>query len=204
MTPEAHMPGTQSRAAGGLRARLRDALAPDHERVDAAYGALDLARAGDLALFVAAHRLALHGLDARTEDRPGDEPRHMPPGALGDLVRRLDRDASALGLDPLAAVTPSGPPIPALAADYVVLGSRLGARVLRRRWEAGAVARGAGRYLCAPPPTGAWRALCLDLSARPAEGAEAERVVRGARAAFALFEGALTLVAAPVGERAHA
>lgn len=92
-------------AADDLRARPRDALTPDHAAVDAAYGALDLTRAGDLARFVAAHRPALAAPEARVEAPTKDdhEPRHLPPAALRDLLRRLDGDAAALGLRPARA-----------------------------------------------------------------------------------------------------
>lgn len=75
-----------------------------------------------------------------------------------------------------------------MAQDYVLLGSRLGSQLSRRRWEAGRdpELRAAGSYLSLPPMTAAWRTFCLEAGAQPGAGTEADRMIAEAGGLFDL------------------
>ena len=170
-----------------LRDRLRTDTAPRHERVDHAYSSLDLTQSDGLRTFLGSQFSVL----AAVRCGPG---RHAAEAA--DLGRRM---ASALRSD--LRDLRAGPALPvaerrldATAVLYMLLGSSLGTRVLRRRWlEATdpSVAT-AGRFLGLAPPPGAWRTLCEELEQSPAQGAEADRIVHDVEE---LFELHLTVLA---------
>ncbi|MBM2576035.1 hypothetical protein JQC91_06940 [Jannaschia sp. Os4] len=172
--------------AESLRARLRVETRAAHDAVDAAVADLDLRRADDL-------RAMLRGQAAAFGAMGG--------AGLGDLdegLRDLRADLAALGAEMPAPMAPPAVDHP-LARRYLWLGSRLGARMMAKAHRgADPRAARAGRWLARPAPQGAWPALVEDLSARPATGAEADRIVAAALAWFALFE------AAALREVAHA
>ena len=49
------------------------------------------------------------------------------------------------------------------------------------------MARLAGRFLSLDPRNAEWRQFCLDLSAQPAHGPDADRMVAEVKAIFGLF-----------------
>ncbi len=174
-------------SAPSLRDRLRRDSRAEHARVDAAVGALDLGQAGDLGRFLAAHHAAFRAIAPAA--------RGTSRGLVADLAARLEADLTVLG----RAALPAAPQMACdpVAVDYVVLGSRLGTAVLRRRWAAAAGGRaaGAGRYLTAPGQGAAWRTFCAAQASRPGTGPAAERIVGDVRRLFDLFDRALARAA---------
>ena len=85
-------------------AALRAATAPDHDRVDAAYGAFDLADRIRYAVFLRAHARALPAAEAALAARPGlpDFRRRAP--LLADDLAALGEPAPA----PLRFALPKG------------------------------------------------------------------------------------------------
>jgi heme oxygenase len=103
---------------------------------------------------------------------------------IRDLTQRAGADLEQLGrLAPVPRLPLDPHP---LAVDYVVSGSRLGAKVLRKRW----LDRGlpetayAGSYLSAPPYMDYWRGYVARAEALPAGGAAADRIVTDATGLF--------------------
>lgn len=179
-----------------LRERLRADTASRHEGVDRAYSVLDLTRSDDLRTFLRTQLSVLRLVRCR----PGSHT--AAATALGSrMAAALEADLRALHGRPAA---PSGERrLHATAVLYMLLGSSLGTRVLRRRWLAATdpSIAAAGRYLDLAPPQGAWRVLCDELAQQPAEGAEADCIVHDATEIFdlhlaALAEGALLPVGA--------
>lgn len=164
-----------------LRHRLRQDLAPRHARLDAFYSEFDLTMPPGLGGFLAAHRAAF----AAIRPVPGG---HVGQPLLDRMIAAIDRDLGALGHEPapaLAALTLTS----AVAQDYVLLGSRLGSQLLRRRWSETRDPRAAtaGTYLSLPPMGAAWRAFCDDAAARPGQGTVADSALAQAGALFDLF-----------------
>ena len=174
-----------SPAAGApltLRERLRLDTRLWHEEVDRAYSGFDLRHPSSLAGFLRANLSALRSIDCH-------------PGPQADAARLL-RDEMATALE--ADLRHLGGPQPdaavpvrfdATAVLYVLLGSRIGTQVLRRRWlgSTDAAVLGAGRYFAMPQRTGDWRDLCVRLAGASAHDPAAETIVRDACDLFGLY-----------------
>ncbi|MGR3572306.1 response regulator [Brevirhabdus sp.] len=174
-----------------LRERLSSDTRCDHERVDARFSALDLKDHVDYGRFLAAQRAAFCTILPLIEQPGGDE----VISHIRTVVRAIDRDLSILGHDippPLSPVDITG--LDALACAYILGGSRMGTRVLRRTWRQSPdpLVLSAGTYFGLDTDNAHWRAIVADLSARPATDARADRVVADARRIFGLFERAIT------------
>lgn len=144
----------------------------------------DVSTRDGLAAFVSIHEAAFATLH-------NSAPHATTAAQTADLVARLGRDRAALDVPPL----PSSPakPLDANAVDYIVLGSRLGTRVLRKRWAASddiAVLR-ADAYFTAPEKPDAWRDFCREAAAYPADGDVADDILRSAIEGFAIFADAI-------------
>ena len=169
-------------SAPTLRDRLREGSTEIHARLDSAVGRADLRSVDGYAAFLAMNARAfgaLAGSGARGELATND--------MLDALARAATTDLAKLG-HPRPATTTLRPVLP-LAVDYVVLGSRLGTRVLRRTWQSAEDARvlAADRYFSQPELTDLWRAHCRDLSTRPGNDSTAQAVLDDVTALFALF-----------------
>ncbi|ADM10080.1 hypothetical protein PB2503_10144 [Parvularcula bermudensis HTCC2503] len=105
----------------------------------------------------------------------------------------LGRDLDDLGLGPLNALVHPLPPSRALDPDglapdglaYVMIGSRLGAALLRQHIKAQDAAP--SHYLHLFPDGDMWSDLARRLSMAPAYGMAADRIVTSAETGFALF-----------------
>ncbi len=116
-----------------LRARLRQATAPLHEQVDAAFSDFSLEQPDDYRRFLRAHSRVLSAAEIALE-RAGFA------ALLDDWPLRVRRHALWADLAELECPSPAALSIPSLndfascwGVAYVLEGSRLGGRVLARR-----------------------------------------------------------------------
>lgn len=109
---------------------------------------------------------------------------------LEDLIERLDFDLAVRGVQPVATLPDrgQGDPMQPLAVDYLVLGSRLGTEVLRRRLERQAPDGRMPTYFLAPASTDLWKRHCAHLDALDPDCAEAHFVMADVQQGFALFD----------------
>jgi len=169
--------------ADSLRTRLRDDTRAAHERVDAAYRSCDIAGPGGLGLFLSDHLRAFSAVSIADGFRSD-----QAEALRTEYCAALETDLAALGLPMPETAGRLG--VGATPALYILLGSRRGAEMTRRHWatHAQGVARLAGRFLSLNPRNAEWRRFCLDLSAQPAHGPEADRMVAEVDAIFGLFK----------------
>lgn len=174
-----------------LRSRLRADTAERHARLDRDISTIDIAIRPGFVRFMQTHHRAFRALDAVA-----------PLPALRDLADRAGRDLDQLGA-PEAPVPDKGGPLDPLAVDYILQGSRLGTKVLKRRWQAtdDPQVRAAGAYFDAPVDAEGWRATCDALAARSAAGPAADRVVSDALRIFDIFGTALACAPGEKGRR---
>ncbi|MEM9795099.1 MAG: hypothetical protein AAF919_01330 [Pseudomonadota bacterium] len=166
-----------------LRERLRSGTRQAHDATDTAFARFDLTKPAGLLGFLSAHRDAFASM--RAVAKPGLET------SLDHALDCLTADLAVLGTTEKPTVR-NGPAVDEVFAQkYLWLGSRLGTRMLARKWESGQdeTARAAGRYLTeTTTDRTAWRTLCDELEAMPGYGAEAERILAASNDWFALFE----------------
>ena len=182
-----------------LRERLRAETRRAHDAVDAAFGRLDVGTPDGLAAFLRAQASGIAAMRAAATGS-GEGAAAAWDVALDDIAA----DLSVLGA---RAPKRAKPPVDdhPLARAYIWHGSRLGTRMLARRWEGATdpVVRQAGHYFGRAPDRTAWRALSDDLDARSGRGTEADRVTRAANDWFAVYEHCAAS-AAPGRERTNA
>ncbi|NML06148.1 biliverdin-producing heme oxygenase [Sphingomonas sp. G-3-2-10] len=165
---------------------LRDATAPAHDRVDAAFGGFDLTDRESYAAFLRAHAEAFLPIEAALEaagvERLIDD---WPERKRGHLIRE---DLAFLNVRLPDAF--GGPP-PVLDTDaaiagmlYVLEGSRLGGKFLARKLPPGFPRA----YLDADQPSGNWRKLLDRLDTILYQPAELAAAIDAAQAAFDAFE----------------
>lgn len=171
---------------GAARAALRAATHDAHARLDALFGAFDLADPADYGRFLSAHARALSAVEPAIEAAGLAEA--LPDWPVRRRREAIAADLAALGLpvaEPLEAALPPGRAA-AWGLAYVLEGSRLGGGLLARQ-----VAPGLPRaYLAQPQPPGAWRKFLELLEIALYDRASIDRGIEGALAAFAAFEAA--------------
>ncbi len=168
-----------------LRSLLKEATVDIHDRLDHAFGALDLTTRAGYGVFLSAQAGALDAvlpICARLGDLP----------SLAPLRPLIACDMESLGAPraPCLAMRAQAHP---LGAYYVVAGSRLGAQILARRVQGSGdpAVRAATMYLSDRSALDAWRAW---LAVAGTVEVGHDRIVEGALATFALYEGALAAV----------
>lgn len=169
-----------------LRYRLRRDTREAHERLDHVAGGLDLQDRGHYTTFVLGQATAYAELKA------------MGVSANGLVERRLDlakQDLDLLGqpfegAGGLNATDAVG--INDLGALYVIAGSHLGAQQLRKvvACSAEPEVRAALHMLDDKELGQDWRQTVRQLGSMPAQGQEADDIIRSAIICFSVFEGA--------------
>ena len=163
---------------------LKEQTAADHDAVDDLLSALDVSSADGLEGFLGVHRACFAAMLPIAV--PGDSSMQ----AMTGMIACIERDLATLGApcDVSSAVTVG--PVDVLACDYVLEGSRLGSKVLRRRWEASEDprVRAADAYFSITPVSGRWREVCDALSAVAPDSPRAAHIIRDTKSLFALFE----------------
>ena len=165
------------------RSALRVATAEWHDRVDALFSQVDLGDRAAYGRFLAAQAhahlatedaLTRAGADAVLPDWPDRQRAARLRADLAALQLPLPQVVGAISFDCAAAV---------LGGVYVLEGSRLGGRLLRRSVPADLPCS----FLDAADPSG-WRRLLELMEHRLADEASRERAIAASRAVFALFE----------------
>ncbi len=171
-------PRARPQTGTGFRTVLREETRATHDVMDALFSQLDLARAGDFVRFCRVHLACFRAL--------GSVCAH--PGMTA-ATADLSADLESLGLYGADDVQFSGPDPDPLAVDYVFAGSRLGTKVLRRRWSASGdpAVLAASRYFTAEGDPLAWPRVCAALDNVPTGSARADRIVSDTIAIYGLF-----------------
>lgn len=177
-----------------MLSHLRAVTRASHDRLDAAFGALDLGATEDCVRFLAAHAIALKALDAPFR-RFVEEELAMP---CPDFPAMLTADLAARGLamDSLPAARPDTAvyaPCGAAGVAYVIAGSRLGNAVIRAEGYHGRETGLSSRYMEDDTGHAVWKALNTWARARSFGPSEERAVEAAALATFAHFETAFAV-----------
>lgn len=164
-----------------LRDRLRADTRAQHTRLDDLISRFDVGTVTGLSRFLTVHHAGFSGLHAALSATA--ETKKM----LGDLVGRLSADMTALDVTP-ATVTPDISAHPD-AIGYVALGSRMGSKVLRKRWKSSSDPKvtAASAYFTSPDYLDAWRAYCTRTEQLDGDSDSATQIVEDADRIFESF-----------------
>lgn len=158
-----------------LHARLKHATRAEHDIVDRSLSQFDLAHTDSYFAFLCLNREALALL------RP--HWRHADCPDFNSMAQSLKADLATMGRIPSTVATPQQGPINSMGLAYVVRGSRLGSKILRRRVGPGLPTA----YLDFEPAL-PWPELLQELETLAGAGPEAEAaIIAGARATFAVY-----------------
>ncbi|WP_407493313.1 hypothetical protein [Pseudooceanicola sp. MF1-13] len=144
----------------------------------------DLSTPVGLAVFLAMQQAALDALIAADG---GDRTRSILP----DLAARAADDLATLGATPAPQRPALGTTPDAMAVDYVLLGSRLGTAVLKKRWSMATDERvhAASAYFSAPTYIDVWQAFCSAAAEVPADSPQAQTIVNDTSRLFDFYHG---------------
>lgn len=161
--------------AASIHVRLKLATRLDHRRVDQLISRFDLGRPDTYGAFLALNFMALTGL--RPHWLGADE------ADFAGLIDALAADLAALGAEPPDEGDPVPGPIDGLGLAYVVRGSRLGSKILRKRVGPG-LPTGYFDFRLGKP----WVCFLDDLDLRGEGGSQNEvALFSGARETFAVY-----------------
>lgn len=182
------------REDSGLLHRLRAVTRASHERLDEAFGALDLTRRDDCARFLVAHAIALQAVQpvfarfvAEELDMPAPDFSSM---LAADLAERGHPTARLPALDAAEAIRAPGG---AAGVCYVIAGSRLGNAVIRAQGYAGREAGIPSRYMEDDTGHAVWKQFGTWIRSRTFGATEAAGVEAAALATFEHFEAAFAV-----------
>lgn len=165
-----------------LRVHLRNGCVDLHARLDAAVSRADLSEPAGYVRFLGMNACALGALASS-----GACGKRIGNATLASLATAAARDLKALGTKaPHSGFRRNLSP---LAIDYVVLGSRIGTRVLRRRWleSRDKRVRQADAYFSEPESAHEWKDLCTELSGIAVSDTDSPCILEDARTLFGLF-----------------
>lgn len=162
------------------------------------FTSLDIAERDGFLIFAQVH-FACFGilLGSETKSARGKD-------MLGEMVDALDKDLRRLGSTEHRVPRSTGMNFDPLALDYMVGGSRLGTKILRKRWAAtlDPKVQDADTYFNLTSDPNYWRETCDALADITVDGPRAQRILNDTQAMFGLFEARFQLLQVP--ERALA
>lgn len=166
-----------------FRKILRDQTRPDHDRLDELIGTLDISQRLGFTTFAEMHLSCFLAMQARQSatSKSAQTLRNMIDGLRKDLSVVTDRKTVT------RAELPNH--VAPLAIDYIVAGSRLGSKVLRKRWSKSTDGKvqGASVYFQQPVDPRLWPETCQALSDVVPTSAQAGAIIKDTKALFQLF-----------------
>lgn len=115
--------------------------------------------------------------------------RCMSRDVLSDMISRLKKDFGIVSGEQAVSDIVFERDLDPLAVDYLVAGSRLGSKVLRKRWASSndPTVRRAHHYFGQVGDLALWRTTCQALSDVPVDSSHAKIIIDDTKALFQLF-----------------
>ena len=173
-----------------LRHVLREQTRADHDLLDRSITTLDIAQLHDFKVFLEIHHYCFVVMRSRALDQG------LSTSVLADMIDRLAADLEIVSGGRHSFDLPVPAALDPLSIDYMVAGSRLGSKILRKRWGASTdpCVQRANSYFCQTDDPKLWPETCRALSAVPSGSARADAIVEDTRTQFQLFAAAFATV----------
>ncbi len=189
------MPAGPVAAPAPAHRDLRAATRPEHARIDELMSNCDLTQSTGYGRFLTIHAIALERLAPAWLASDAEDFERLRACLAADLAA-LDPAAQPRGVRPSAPQPqPQGESAECWGVGYVIRGSRLGGKVLRRRMSP----RFAASYLDCEPLL-RWPDFLAQLDRRAGTPGALESMIVGARTAFAAFAAAALASGRPADE----
>ena len=164
-----------------FRHQLRNSTRPEHDATECLFDPFLNDPVPKLGWYLAAQRSGLAALFA------GQEPVAVLCATIvPNLINRLDHDLHQMGLHHIPVETFGA--IDPIACDYLVLGSRLGTEVIRRKIFGSATNHMIPTYFQADFDTNLWRVHCSVLDQIDPTTPRAQQIINDVKRGFNLFE----------------
>lgn len=166
-----------------LRHVLRADTAHAHDRVDALISGFDVAAPDGFCDFLQLHLCCFRAMRGASSEN------HIAAKTLDQVIVAIRADLNSLDRMELLS-NPALTNVDTLAIDYMFEGSRLGTKVLKRRWQTSPdpKVQSAGQYFGVESTPGRWREVCTQLSDVPSHSARAQNIIADTHRLFHLFE----------------
>lgn len=166
-----------------FRTILRETTRPEHNRLDTMFSALDIAQPAGLQRFIGVHLSCFRTMSSRALN--GSHSHSL----LSLMVCSLALDVEILGGSGRCTINSLPANIDPLAIDYLVAGSRLGSKVLYKRWSISdvSIVRRANNYFGLATDPSFWQLTCTALADIDPNSARADAIVQDTKILFELF-----------------
>tara|TARA_R110000822_G_scaffold25993_3_gene78669 strand:- start:25 stop:576 length:552 start_codon:yes stop_codon:yes gene_type:complete len=166
-----------------FRTILREATRPEHDHLDCMFTALDIAKLDGFASFVKVHLTCFQLMAKVAVDGSYSHK------SLCQMVNCLALDLDVLGGRQTQTGIKLSAKIDPLAIDYLVAGSRLGSKVLRKRWSGSddPIVRRSNHYFGLDSNAVFWQLTCKALAEIYPDSHRAKVITRDTKILFRLF-----------------
>ena len=164
-----------------FRQNLRTQTRPEHDATEAMFEPFLRDPARKLGWYLSAQRSGLAAICTQPAAKHA-----LCAEIVPDLIARLDHDLADMGRS--AVDIPTEWDIAPVACDYIVLGSRLGTEVIRRRIYGPNSNANIPTYFQTPVRPDLWRAHCDTLDHIDPMSEKATQIIIDARRGFDLFK----------------
>ena len=158
---------------------------------------LDIARLDDFTSFLQIHLSCFVAMQSRTTDQS------ISMSTLSDMIAGLATDLNIVSGKPATLHMPLPRVLDPLSIDYMVAGSRLGSKILCKRWGASTDPRvqRANNYFGQTGDPKLWPETCRALTAISADSPRAAAIVKDTKSQFQLFTAAYAKIVTTENER---
>ncbi|NSX55393.1 hypothetical protein [Parasulfitobacter algicola] len=169
---------------------IREQTRTDHDLLDRMITTLDIAQLDDFRVFLQIHHCCFVVMRSRSLDQG------LSTSVLSDMIDGLTADLEIVSGNRHAVDLPAPSALDPLSIDYMVAGSRLGSKILRKRWGASTdpCVQRANTYFSQAIDPKLWPETCRALSAMPPGSARADGIVEDTRIQFQLFAAAFAKI----------
>jgi len=173
-----------------FRHALRERTRTDHDLLDRMITTLDIAQLHDFRVFLQIHHCCFLVMQSLSLDQG------LSTAPLSNMIDGLAMDLDIVSCNQSEIDLPIPSALDPLSIDYMVAGSRLGSKILYKRWSASThpCVQRANTYFGQTSDPKLWSETCRALSAVPSTSERADIIVEDTKTQFQLFAAAFAKI----------